>query len=132
ARDAGPAQAADQLLALAREHGAADDFDPAQLSGDNIHRNSQHTVCRGSSGVCCDVGGPGMRAATVLVGAYVGRGALRYLAPPRLERKLQPQLYLAAASRPDDRIAGRDVGGRASAAERAAARGVAAPPGAIH
>ena len=37
ARDHGAAQPADQLLALAGEHGAADDFDPTDIAGDDIH-----------------------------------------------------------------------------------------------
>ena len=35
-----------------------------------------------------------------------------------LERELQPELHDAAASRADERIAGRDVGRGAAAAER--------------
>ena len=39
--------------------------------------------------------------------------------PPQLERELQPELHHTAASRTDKRIAGRDVGRGAPAAERA-------------
>ena len=49
-----------------------------------------------------------------------------------LEHELQAELHRAAVSRTDDRIAGRDIGRGAAAAECARARGVAAAGVAIH
>src|ERR1017187_9160406 len=39
AGDHGPAQTPDQLFALARKHGAADYFDPTDITGDYVHTN---------------------------------------------------------------------------------------------